>query len=248
MKASVFKTLYGASVRAMALLALLAPHAVRAQSFCASDRQPQPTQLLERFISADCASCWQDTGAAKAARGEIALDWVVPGNLGENAPLSAVATRDAAQRLDAAVDQALGANSIVKRSAVRGLPGATLRVAHGLPVTGYIGASIALTPGQDAAEDQPWTAWLALVETLPQGTEGSTVARNLVRNTFKATWNGRKQLSKTERPRFVEQRSMGLPDGVDPRRLRVIGWVEDARGQVRAAAASRCPPDNGRAP
>ena len=49
-------------------------------------------------------------------------------------------------------------------------------------------------------------------------------------------------LLKTERMRFIEQRSMGLPEGVDTNRLRVIGWIEDETGQVRAAAASRCMP------
>ena len=225
---------------AVVMLALLAsPGKVHAQSFCASDGQPQPTQLLERFIDADCASCWQDAATPQAASGQLALDWVLPGSRGDDAPLSAVATRDAAQRL-AAVTQIMRGESGARRSDVRALPGAKLRVAHGLPVTGYIGASIALTPSMHAADAHQWTAWLALVETLPKGTEGSPVARNLVKNTFKASWDGRKQLSKTERLRFIEQRSMGLPEGLDTRRLRVIGWIEDETGQVRAAAASRC--------
>ena len=238
----VLKTFASASALAIALLILLAaPGSAHAQSFCASDGQPQVTQLLERFISADCASCWQDPATPKAAAGQLALDWVLPGSGGEAAPLSAVATRDAAQRLEA-LKQAMRGESNARRSAVRALPGAKLRVAHGLPVTGYVGASIALTPGTTAAHAHQWTAWLALVETLPKGTEGSLVARNLVRNTFKANWDGRKMLLETELMRFIEQRSMGLPEGVDTSRLRVIGWIEDETGQVRAAAASRCMP------
>ena len=224
------------------LLAMLPFDAVQAQSVCSSDGQPQPVQLLERFINADCATCWQDAATPKPARGQIALDWVVPGSQGDAAPLSAVATRDAAQRLEAVSEKTSGAPAS-RRSAVRGLPGARLRVAHGLPVTGYIGASIALTPGLSAAPAGPWTAWLALVESLPKGTEGSPVARNLVRNTFKVNWDGRKQLQKTERVRLIEQRSMGLPEGVEPSRLRVIGWIEDSQGRVQAAAASKCVPD-----
>ena len=242
MNASWLKTFAGASASAIALLILLAvPGSAQAQSFCASDGQPQPTQLLERFINADCATCWQDATTPKTVQGQLALDWVLPGSQGEAAALSAVATRDAAQRLSA-LGLTKPDNVLARRSDVRALPGAKLRVAHGLPVTGYIGASIALTSGRDVAEYQPWTAWLALVEALPKGTEGSPLARNLVRNTFKANWDGRKQLSKTERLRFIEQRSMGLPEGVDTSRLRVIGWIEDETGQVRAAAASRCAP------
>ena len=37
-----------------------------------------------------------------------------------------------------------------------------------------------------------------------------------------------------------ETRAMGLGASANPQRLRVIGWVEDARGQVLAAAQSHC--------
>ena len=240
MNVTWLKTFACAFALAIALLILLAaPGSAHAQSFCASDGQPQPTQLLERFINADCATCWQDAATPRAEQGQLALDWVLLGSQGEAAPLSAVATRDAAQRLSA-LQLETPSGSDARRSAVRALPASSLRVAHGLPVTGYVGASIALTPGTTAANAHQWTAWLALVETLPKGTEGSPVARNLVRNTFKANWDGREQLSKTERLRFIEQRSMGLPEGMDSSRLRVVGWIEDETGQMRAAAASRC--------
>jgi hypothetical protein len=241
MKISRFGQACCAPLLGSLLLALLPGPGAHAQSFCASDGQPQPTQLLERFINADCASCWQDAASPPVTPGQLALDWVLPGSQGDDAPLSAVATRDAAQRRGA-LQLATPSKSDVRLSAVRSLPGASLRVAHGLPVSGYIGASISLTPAANAAPAHQWTAWLALVETLPKGTEGSPVARNLVRNTFKASWDGRKQLSKTERPRFIEQRSMGLPEGMDTRRLRVIGWIEDETGEVWAAAASHCLP------
>jgi len=222
-------------------LALLPWQSASAQAVCASDGQPQPVRLLERFINADCAGCWTDAGTPKAARRELALDWVLPGGKGNDAPFSAVATRDAAQRIEALQTKKPDEASS-RRSAVRRLPGERLRVAHGLPVTGYIAASIALTPSPSAAQTGPWTAWLALVESLPVGTEGSPVARNLVRNSFKVNWYGREQLQKSERMGFVEQRSMGLPEGADTSRLRVVGWIEDEQGRVRAAAASSCLP------
>jgi hypothetical protein len=37
-----------------------------------------------------------------------------------------------------------------------------------------------------------------------------------------------------------ESRPMRIPEGAQPERLRVIGWVEDARGRLVAAARSAC--------
>ena len=209
------------------------------QSFCASDGQLRPTQLLERFINADCDSCWSDPATPKTGAGQLTLDWVVPGGKGDDAPMSAIATRDALTRLESLKKQPPATSSAQVQS-VRGVKGATLRVAHGLPLDDYVGASIALKPVPAAARGQNWTAWLALVETLPAGLEGSPVARNLVRNLFQAPWNVRKQLSKTEQSRLFDQRSMSIAPGVDASRLRVIGWVEDQNGQIVAAAASQC--------
>ena len=210
-----------------------------AQSFCSSDGQPRPTRLLERFINADCESCWSDPATPKTGAGQLALDWVVPSSKGDDAPMSAIATRDALVRLESLKKQPPATSSAQVQS-VRGVKGATLRVAHGLPLADYVGASIALKPIPAAARGQNWTAWMALVETLPVGTEGSPVARNLVRNLFQAPWNVRKQLSKTEHLRFFDQRSMSIAAGVDASRLGVIGWVEDQNGKIVAAAASQC--------
>lgn len=222
---------------ALLLAAGLAQPAL-AQSSCASDGQQRPVALVERFINADCASCWTDAATPTAARGVVALDWVLPGGQGEDAPLSAVATRDALKRLEA-LGTAPPAASLSLRSPVSGRTGA-LRVAHGLPISGYIGASIAFTGVASAAAGQPWTAWLALVETLPAGTEASPVPRNLVRNLLQVQWDGRKQLSKQEQMKFIESRSMNVPAGTNTGRLRVVGWVQDASGRIVVAAQSRC--------
>ena len=64
-----------------------------AQSFCASDGQPVPVQLIERFINADCDSCWLDPDTPHPGLRAAAPDWIIPGGLGESAPLSAAATR-----------------------------------------------------------------------------------------------------------------------------------------------------------
>ena len=73
----------------------------QAQSFCASDGQPRPVLLTERFINADCSTCWSDPATTRPGVKEIALDWIIPGSQGDDAPLSAVATRDALTRLEA---------------------------------------------------------------------------------------------------------------------------------------------------
>lgn len=144
----------------------------RAQSFCASDGQPKPVQLLERFINADCDSCWADAATPKAGANALAIDWVLPGSKGEDAPLSAVAARESLDRL-AALRQSPPAQTFATTQPVTGLKGATLRVAQGLPLSGYLGTSIELKPIPAAAKGRQWTAWLALVETLPAGTENS---------------------------------------------------------------------------
>ena len=228
--------LFAQLLAAAALAASLSP--AQAQSFCASDGQPRPVQLMERFINADCDTCWTDPATPLPAKNAIALDWVAPGSQGDDAPLSAVATRDALARLETR-KQSVPATSQTVVHAVKGIKGAGLRVAHGLPVADYLGASIELKPLSPAAR-RPLSAWLALVETLPAGTEGSPVERNLVRNVLSRNWDGRKQLSKDEQNRLFESRSMNIAPAANPDRLRVIGWVEDEKGRVLLAAQSRC--------
>ncbi len=210
------------------LAAVLAPLAALAQSSCSSDGQPRPVALVERFINADCASCWSDTQAPKAQRGQAALDWIVPGSRGDDAPLSAAATRDSLVRL-----QALGrqAPPQAEQAQSRAVGKRSLRVAHGMPFNDYMGTSIEMKP---AARGQ-WTAWLALVETIPVGTEGTAVERNLVRNLLQVPWQAARAPA-----RLLESRSMLIADGVRADRLRVIGWVEDAQGRIHGIAQSVC--------
>jgi hypothetical protein len=215
------------------LITCLLPVAIAAHaqpSSCSSDGVPQPTALLERFISADCEACWADKLTPEPASGALAIDWVTPGTRGDDAPLAAVATRDASDRL-----ASLGRKEPEPSSSVftqRTPDARRVRVAHGLPVADYIGASIELKP----AGPGPWKAWLLLVETLPAGTEGSPVERNLVRNVFTTDWPA----SKTPVPRRYDLRPMRIAEGAKPSRLRVVGWVEDANGKIRSIAQSRC--------
>ncbi|MES2944840.1 MAG: hypothetical protein V4772_18385 [Pseudomonadota bacterium] len=226
------------------LLPLLAPlQNALAQSSCSSEGQPRPLQLMERFINADCENCWQDPATAKAKEAYAVLDWVIPGSKGDDAALSAVASRDGLNRLEA-LKKPAPTNAMTSTLPVKGIKNTTLRVAHGIALSGYIGASIELKPVPAAARGKQLTSWLALVETIPQGTEGSPVERNLVRNVLQSGWDGRKPPAKTEENRFTESRAMSVAQGVNADRLRVIGWVEDAKGQVLVAAQSGCEDGN----
>ncbi len=215
------------------LAALLATAtAAQAESSCSSDGRPQPVALLERFISADCDNCWQ-RATEQPKKGELAIDWIVPGARGDDAPLSAAATRDALERLHS-LKRKPPSPVDTMRSARRDGAG-TLRVAQGPAFNGYIGASI---ESPDAGRG-PSTAWLALVEALPAGTEGSPVERNLVRNLLVVPWPA------APGARF-EARPMAIPEGANPERLRVVGWLADSRGVIRAISESRCEPEEGR--
>ena len=222
-----------AACAAACLLALAAAGA-QAQSSCSSDGQPQPAALLERFINADCDSCWGAADTPRPGRGELALDWVVPGSRGEDAPLSAVALREARRAWKPWA--ARSRPGTWHRGASAQAAARRLRVAHGLPFGGYVGASIELQRGRGG----PWQAWLLLVETLPAGTEGSPVERNLVRNVLQLAWDEATPASEGRPGSFYESRPMSIPPGADAARLRVVGWVEDARGRLRGIAASRC--------
>jgi hypothetical protein len=205
-------------VLAMALLPLAA-HAL-----CTSDRVPQPQAVLERFTSADCDDCWRDPRTPAAAANVLAVDWVVPGSKGDDAPLSAVASGDALQRLEALGRAAPAASDAV--TSLRRGPALPLRIALGRVVNDYVGTSIAI-PKAGAA---PLDAWLILVEELPAGAEGSPVARNLVRNVFRTPAAGQ----------LREARAMQVHEGARPERLRLVALVQDASGRMRAISRTEC--------
>lgn len=226
--------------RAALLLALLTAASAQAQpSVCASDGQPVPMALLERFISADCATCWQDAATLVAFPRQMVIDWIVPGTQGDDAPLSAAATRDALTRLAASAQPTPSTSAHTVAPVLPATPRPTLRVAHGLPLNGYVGASISLQWAKKVKPPTgPLTAWLLLAEAIPAGTEGTPVPRQLARNLFMAEWRS----NTLRNARWQESRVMGIPEGTDPTRLKVLGWVQDAEGRVLAAAESRCRP------
>ena len=223
---------------ALAAIAALA----QAQSGCSSDGQPQPTALYERFISADCEACWTQPGPASTpGPSALLIDWIVPGAQGDDAPLSAAATRDALERLQS-IARPLPAPTDTHVDDVPPLPApALLRVAQGPPLADYLGTSLRFIPPRAPAADS-YQVTVLMLETVPAGTEGSPMARNIVRNAFKGILDKRQQLPKKERGGWLEIRPMRIPDGARPERLRVAAWVQDPAGRIVAAALSQCGP------
>ena len=211
------------------LLCLALPLA--ANALCTSDGVRPPKALMERFINADCATCWQDPATSPVPPGTLVLDWIVPGRLGDDAPLSTVATVEALDRL-AQLGRPVPTQAS-QASSRREPAGPALRLAQGTAFNDYVAASIELArPGRTA-----WTAWLLLVERLPAGTEGSLVARNLVRNVFRPDWG---QVPARTPVRLAETRAMQIREGARPERLRLVAVLQDARGRIRAISQTEC--------
>lgn len=218
-----------------------------AQASCSSDGTQTPVTIFERFISADCEACWSDaaTPAPSAAAGVAVLDWIVPGKMGDDAPLSAAATNDALTRLSALGRQPPTTTDVYVASVDAPLP-ARLRVAHGLPFNDYLGTGISLTPARGAMSHPtpttPLAFHLVLVESVPANSDGTALPRAIVRNVLQGTWNegDLKASAKGAPSHWMETRSMRIPDGAKAERLRLVGWVQDAQGRLVAAAQSVC--------
>jgi hypothetical protein len=214
----------------LALLGLLAP---AAHALCTSDDVPQPKAVLERFVNADCADCWQDPATARPGPGTLVLDWVLPGRKGEDAPLSSVALDESLDRLyELKLPSPERIASVTSR---REGGGARLRLAQGEAFNDYIGTSMALKqPGRER-----WRAWLLLVEKLPAGLEGSPVPRNLVRNVFRPEWG---KVMSRPRDLVAEDRAMQIHEGARSDRLRLVGVLADGHGVIRAITQTECSP------
>ena len=168
----------------------------------------------------------------------MAVDWIVPGDLGDEAPLAAAATDDALQRLRFLQRPAPATWRLLRRDRVHSSTAApTLRIAHGLPVGDYIGTSIELKP----ARGGPFTATLLLVERIPAGTVGSASGRLLVRDMLHIDWPTPTPAVLGGHLQFYEFRPLSIPQGSQRERLSLVGWVENAQGDMIATAQTRCP-------
>jgi hypothetical protein len=59
---------------------------------------------------------------------------------------------------------------------------------------------------------------------------------------LQAPWDGASSLSNQEQSGLLERRPLSIPEGANPQRLRVVGWLQDGRGRLLAAAQSACQP------
>jgi hypothetical protein len=215
--------------------ALLAAAAgtVRAQTTEAAACAPAHAAVSERFISADCAACWTDASTLPAPAAEWSLDWIVPSARGDDAPLSAAAPAEAADRARRVLNTGINdERTVVHRSAARAASRAQLSVASGPAFNGYFGVQV------DGRGRWPagTRAWIALVESVGAGTDGTPLPRQLVR-TVAGPYEPAELRS--GQPWRVLQ-AMRWPETAKPERLRARAWLERADGRIVAMAGERC--------
>jgi hypothetical protein len=219
---------------AAALLATIAGAVTAQQPPAESLRCPQGTDaVLERFISAECSACWTDASSTPALADQWLLDWIVPSARGDDAPLSPAAPDEAAQRAKRVLHT--GANderTVLHRTAARSPSAVRLTVASGPAFNGYFGVQL---DGRGRAPAGS-TAWIALVESVPAGIDGTPVPRELVR-TVAGPYQPR-ELQSGKAWRVL--RAMRWPETAKPERLLARAWLERADGSIAVMTGERC--------
>jgi hypothetical protein len=187
-------------------------------------------QVVERFLPADCADCWQQPEAKAPAASTWVLDWIVPmGDAG--AALSAAALLEAAERRQVAAPKADGPGTLRVERALPAKSPLSLRVAGGPAWNGYLGLELR-TRGKPPVGA---TAYLALVEEIDAGDEGSPAARRLVRAVA-----GPLAPDPTGRT-STQLRALRIPDGAKAERLRGMAWWVDGEGHIGGIVRETCP-------
>lgn len=189
--------------------------------------------VLERFISAECEDCWSDASVARPGAGQWLLDWIVPSARGDDAPLSSAAPAEARERARRALKTGVADDRIsLQRSAARSEPTVQLRVTSGPAWSGYFGVQVD-TSGRAVAGAN---VWVALVESVGAGTDGSAVPRELVRTVAGPFMPAELRSGKPWRA----LQAMRWPETAKPARLHARAWIEDAGGRIVAMAGERC--------
>lgn len=213
-----------------------ATHAVAA---LANTTCPAPRAALhEQFIAADCTACWGEVRPETRALPGWRFDWIVP--VDASAPMAVAALPEAAERAQRVLGSgglpAPGAQTRHERPALtRRLP-IGLSVVSGPAWQGYIGVEMRLKPATRQRLPSGSTAWLALVERVEAGSEGTAVVRDLVR-----TVAGPLPLGSTKGQDTQHLQALRWPATAMPERLQARAWIEGPDGQVLAVAADRCP-------
>jgi hypothetical protein len=189
--------------------------------------------VVERFISADCDTCWTDKAVSTIADDVWLLDWIVPSARGDDAPLSSAAPTEAIARAKRALKTALPANRpALQQTKARAPAQFGLRIATGPAWNGYFGVQVDGSGHIAGAR----SVWIALVETVAAGTDGTAVPRQLVR-----TVAGPFELRELRdgQPWQLLQ-AMRWPDTAKAARLRARTWLEGADGRIVVMAGERC--------
>jgi len=194
---------------------------------------PPPRLWVERVISADCLACWQ-ASAPRPRSGSVVLDWIVPTN--DDAALATAALTEAAERFPATQPDAQPAPREQPLPATGSGP--RLSVSSGLAWNGYIGLGFELNRWRrPSVWPEGSQGWVALVERIPAGADGSGVARQLVR----AVAGPLVLPQPAQRDRLHHLVAVRLPASAQPERLAAVGWVQAPGGQVLLAAQSAQP-------
>jgi hypothetical protein len=174
---------------------------------------PANAAVLERFINADCETCW----TAK----------------GDDAPLSPAAPAEAASR----ARRALGAEptsgrTIAQRSAARNGKTVLLHVASGPAWSGYFAVQL---EGSGRAPSGS-SAWIALVESVTAGTDGTIAPRQLVRTVAGPFEPAELRSGKS----WQRLQALRWPPTAKAVRLHARAWIEQRDGRIVAMASERC--------
>ena len=200
---------------------------------------PPQAAVAEAFFSADCADCWSAPPSTAAAGNTWRFDWISPG--GGDAPLAAGALPEAAERA-----QRLGAAPATSpaparlQAAGKALPGLRLRVTSGPAWQGYFGVQLSLAAASSSTLPTGATAWLALVERVPAGSDGTPINRALVRSVAGPLPLDALKPGKAMTP-MTHLRALRWPAGAEPTRLQARAWIETPDGRLLAVAADACP-------
>lgn len=195
--------------------------------------EPNTRVVVERFISADCPGCWTRQPNEAANAQQWLFDWIVPAARGDDAFLSPAAPPESLDRVRRATGAGLAdGQAATHHTALRTSNALRLSVTAGPAWNGYFGLQF------DAKGPAPRgsNGWLALVEVVPPGTDGTPVARQLIRTVSgPLTLIG---LGPHQRIRLLQ--ALRWPESAKPERLRARAWIEDADGQILAVAGEGC--------
>ena len=191
---------------------------------------------LERLFSADCADCWSAPGNAQPGPTPWRFDWITPG--ADGAPLAAGALPEAADRVARLGFELPGASQTLQqsRAAAPPLAGLQIKASSGPAWQGYFGVQLTLQTTSAAALPAGSTAWLALVEQVSAGSDGTPVARSLLRSVAGPLPLNTLQAGKP----ITHLRALRWPASAEPTRLQARAWIEGPDGRLLAVAADAC--------